>query len=129
MLRPRLSALCIVAIPLGCTAPPTLCTTRLQAIAADVASHAAATIPLGTQSDCAGASRPPFNEQSETTVSTCAPDDSDSECLACVRTACCTIIDENCVGASASACAATEAVENCFVGALAGPCATDCEAQ
>lgn len=115
-------------LPLACTTPPTLCFSRLQEIADEVASHAAATIPLGTQSDCAGASRPPFNDQGEGSASTCTPDDSDSPCLACLRPACCAAIDESCVGASDSTCAAAVAIQSCFAGALAGPCRADCEA-
>ena len=118
----------LVAVPLtwACSSPPSLCVSGLEAIAQDVATHLATKIPLNTQSDCAGASRPPFNDQAEISATDCAPDPTDTICLACLRTACCTVIGESCAATSAAACAAMDSVKGCIVGALTNPCATHC---
>jgi hypothetical protein len=125
---PILFLLCIAGgLPLACGASPSNCANRLQAIAADVASSVAEKIPLNTQSDCSGASRPPFNDQADTSASDCTPDDTDGACLACLRTECCAVVGESCAGASAAACAATPAVESCIAGALSNPCTAQCQ--
>ncbi|HTB72999.1 MAG TPA: hypothetical protein VK762_07135 [Polyangiaceae bacterium] len=91
------------------------------------AAYVAPKVPLDVKADCSGASRVPFNGQAETTsAGSCAPDATDSDCMACLRTPCCAVVDVSCAGTSAAACATMAAVESCFVGALANLCAEQC---
>ena len=96
----------------------------------DVASHVTATIPLNTQSDCAGASRVPFGAQSvSVTAGACNAEPDDSDCVICLREQCCAEVNEACGGdggTSSATCAENPAVKACVLTATNDSCAAAC---
>ncbi len=117
----------------ACTSTGSCSLSFFQNVASDLADHVATKIPLDTQSGCSGASSVPLQTDPQDVVAgapgTCELDRSDGPCVACLRGACCAVVNEACVGAAAdpAACAALPEVASCIVDAAADWCAASCD--
>jgi hypothetical protein len=96
----------------------------------NLADHIATKIPLNSQSDCSGYSRASNTESVTDAAPVCSADPSDGACVACLRVACCAVVEQACQadgGAlDAATCAADPGVRSCILTALADPCAGTC---